>query len=382
MPSVTVFFSGHEQATYPLDKPTVIVGREEGCQIHIDNRSISRQHCAFYAKGNGFLIQDLNSANGTYVNGHKITEHCLVPGDMVIIGKYELRYNEGNTLVLTKPKESSKDAVKDALKNAPHVEEPTESYELWFYAVDGEQKGPVDVATLRRLTREKTIAMDTLVWHAGMPDWIPVSTAPGIMTPEDPPPIQGGMFHSSTPATSPVANQPAPAPKAESNAVAEPQAKENEDLGLPALKKDEGPALNVPPSPAPAPAAPSLGENSGSSLQYSEPERKTCEDLAKFLKYLGYLMLAFGALGVLGFIQVARAGYFSIGIALQVAGVIASGVVALSASVAFERIQKSDGDDRENTAIALRQMLKFVMTEIAIIAAGFAAYILAHLGIL
>jgi len=380
MPSVTVFFSGHEQATYPLDKPTVIVGREEGCQIHIDNRSISRQHCAFYAKGNGFLIQDLNSANGTYVNGHKITEHCLVPGDMVIIGKYELRYNEGNTLVLTKPKESSKDAVKEALKNAPHVEEPTESYELWFYAVDGEQKGPVDVATLRRLTREKTIAMDTLVWHAGMPDWIPVSTAPGIMTPEDPPPLQGGMFHSSTPATSPVANQPAPA-KAESKAAAEVQEKDKEDLELPVLKKDEGPALNLPPAPAPASAAPSPVQNSGGPLQYSEPERKTCEDLAKFLKILGYLMLALGVLHIIEFVQAARASMFSIRIAIQVAAMIASGVVALSASVAFERIKNSDGDDRENTAIALRQMLKYVLTEIAIIAVGFAVYLLAHLGI-
>src|SRR3954469_3245463 len=94
MASVTVFFSGQEQATYPLDKPTMLVGREEVCQIHIDNRSISRQHCAFYAKGEGFIIQDLNSANGTYVNGHKITEHILAAGDMVIIGKYELRFNE------------------------------------------------------------------------------------------------------------------------------------------------------------------------------------------------------------------------------------------------------------------------------------------------
>lgn len=370
MPSVTVFFSGHEQATYPLDKPTIIVGREEGCQIHIDNRSISRQHCAFYAKGNSFLIQDLNSANGTYVNGHKITEHALTPGDMVIIGKYELRYNEGNTLVLTKP---GKDGTKHAPHAVPHTEEPTESYQLWFYAVDGEQKGPVDMGTLRRLTREKTISPDTLVWHAGMPDWIPVSTAPGIMAPEDPPPLQPGMFHSSTPAASPVANAPAPAAKVEAYPVKVETA--------PEPKRDEGPAINLPDtSVAPKPAPASAGDG---KLVFTEAERKTCEDLAKFAKILGILMILTAALGLLGFVRVMLATKgFSIPGALEIAAVIASGVVALSAAAAFERIKNTDGDDRENTAIALRQTLKFVLTEIVVIGLGFAAYVLGMLGIL
>lgn len=367
MPSVTVFFSGHEQSTYPLDKPTVIVGREEGCQIHIDNRSISRQHCAFYAKGNGFLIQDLNSANGTYVNGHKITEHCLSPGDMVIIGKYELRYNEGQTLAHAKAPPKNESA-----KHVPNIEEPTESYQLWFYAVDGEQKGPVDVAALRRLARDHAIAPDTLVWHAGMPDWIPVSTAPGILSPEDPPPVQQGMFQSSSESVAAaVSAPPAEAPKA-APIIATPPV-------LTAHAKPEPPKTPQPEAPVAAPAAPAAVEASAGKLAYTEAERQTCENLAKFLRILGWLMLASAALGILSFL---RSPVFHLPSALQIAAIVASGVLALSASVAFDRIKNSDGDDRENTFIALRQVLKLCTTQIVVIALMFVVYVLAIAGIL
>ena len=59
----------------------MVVGREPSCDIHIDNLGISRNHCAFVTKGEAFLVQDLNSSNGTYVNGQKITERFLNDGD-------------------------------------------------------------------------------------------------------------------------------------------------------------------------------------------------------------------------------------------------------------------------------------------------------------
>jgi predicted component of type VI protein secretion system len=92
MATVTVVFGGQEQKSYPLDRPKLIVGREPTCEIPIDNLGISRQHCAFAQKGDAFVVQDLGSSNGTFVNGKKITEHFLNNDDEVVIGKYTLKF--------------------------------------------------------------------------------------------------------------------------------------------------------------------------------------------------------------------------------------------------------------------------------------------------
>ncbi|HYF51145.1 MAG TPA: FHA domain-containing protein [Planctomycetota bacterium] len=92
MASISIVFGGQEQRTVPLDKPRLVVGREPTCEIHIDNLGISRQHCAFSQRGEAFVVQDLGSSNGTYVNGKKITEHFLNNDDEVVIGKYTLKF--------------------------------------------------------------------------------------------------------------------------------------------------------------------------------------------------------------------------------------------------------------------------------------------------
>ena len=92
MASVTVIFAGQEQKKHPLDRPKMVVGREPSCEIHIDNLGISRQHCQFSTRGEAFVVQDLGSSNGTFVNGRKITEHFLNDADEVVIGKYTLKF--------------------------------------------------------------------------------------------------------------------------------------------------------------------------------------------------------------------------------------------------------------------------------------------------
>ena len=50
----------------------------------------------------------------------------------------------------------------------------------WYYALEGQQRGPVSEAELTRLAGEGVIAPSTLVWHAGLPDWQPWSTLGGV----------------------------------------------------------------------------------------------------------------------------------------------------------------------------------------------------------
>jgi pSer/pThr/pTyr-binding forkhead associated (FHA) protein len=62
------------------------VGRRPDCQVRIPLPSISRAHCQISNEGGQLTIQDLGSANGTYVNDHQITESQIKAGDRVKIG--------------------------------------------------------------------------------------------------------------------------------------------------------------------------------------------------------------------------------------------------------------------------------------------------------
>jgi predicted component of type VI protein secretion system len=96
MAFITVNFGGKEERKVDLNKPRLVVGREPTCEIPIDNLGISRQHCVFIQRGDAYVVQDMTSANGTFVNGKKITEHFLNDSDEVVIGKYQLVFhNEG-----------------------------------------------------------------------------------------------------------------------------------------------------------------------------------------------------------------------------------------------------------------------------------------------
>ncbi|MCX6924516.1 MAG: FHA domain-containing protein [Verrucomicrobia bacterium] len=72
-----------------LDKTTV--GRLEDNAFTIADPSVSSHHCEVLLRGNEVLVRDLNSTNGTYISGGKISESVLKPGQIVRLGQMELR---------------------------------------------------------------------------------------------------------------------------------------------------------------------------------------------------------------------------------------------------------------------------------------------------
>jgi len=74
----------------PLDKDTVTIGRNPGNDINIDNLAISGFHAKLINRGGRFFIEDLNSTNGTFVNGKRISECALNNNDDIVIGKHSL----------------------------------------------------------------------------------------------------------------------------------------------------------------------------------------------------------------------------------------------------------------------------------------------------
>jgi pSer/pThr/pTyr-binding forkhead associated (FHA) protein len=73
-------------------KGDVLIGRGEDCDVRIDNLSVSRKHCQILPKTGFHVICDLGSSNGTFVNGKKVTETRLNPGDVITTGEFTLSY--------------------------------------------------------------------------------------------------------------------------------------------------------------------------------------------------------------------------------------------------------------------------------------------------
>jgi chromosome segregation ATPase len=75
-----------------LGKRTTI-GRTPDNDVHLDAEFISRHHAVALRAGAKTVIEDLNSTNGTYVNGQRVNRRTLKDGDLVTLGKTEFRYS-------------------------------------------------------------------------------------------------------------------------------------------------------------------------------------------------------------------------------------------------------------------------------------------------
>jgi predicted component of type VI protein secretion system len=72
-----------------VDKTTI--GRVEDNTFQIPEPSVSSHHCEVLLRGTEVVVRDLNSTNGTYINGEKITEAPLKPGQVLRLGQIEMR---------------------------------------------------------------------------------------------------------------------------------------------------------------------------------------------------------------------------------------------------------------------------------------------------
>ncbi len=72
-----------------LTSARTVVGRE-GADLVLDDAKISSRHCQIDVMGREFYVRDLDSLNGTYLNGHKIRSSQILPGDSLRVGKSTL----------------------------------------------------------------------------------------------------------------------------------------------------------------------------------------------------------------------------------------------------------------------------------------------------
>ena len=92
MAKLVLSLNGVVQGEYELDRERLTIGRRADNDIPIDNLSVSGKHAMVITILDDSFLEDLGSTNGTYINGKLIKKHALKDGDVISVGKHEMKY--------------------------------------------------------------------------------------------------------------------------------------------------------------------------------------------------------------------------------------------------------------------------------------------------
>jgi len=107
MAKLVILNQGMTGRTFDLNAERTTVGRVEENTFQIADPSVSSRHAEILLRGTELLVRDLNSTNGTFINGDKITEAVLKPSQILRVGQVELKIDDGQPLVASAPTPAS-----------------------------------------------------------------------------------------------------------------------------------------------------------------------------------------------------------------------------------------------------------------------------------
>lgn len=95
MPKLTLLLGRRTMQAYDFKQPSIIVGRDDGADVLIDNPSVSRRHAEIRLGDNGWVVEDLGSSNGTFLRGQKIEgAQSIGLGDEIGFGKFSIIFGK------------------------------------------------------------------------------------------------------------------------------------------------------------------------------------------------------------------------------------------------------------------------------------------------
>src|SRR5438876_975198 len=97
MPRLVLLSEGFTGRNYELKTDKTTVGRLSDNAFEIPEASVSSHHAEILLRGNDVVVKDLGSTNGTFINGEKIEEATLKPGQILRFGMIEMRLDTGQT---------------------------------------------------------------------------------------------------------------------------------------------------------------------------------------------------------------------------------------------------------------------------------------------
>lgn len=108
---------------YPLTTPSVTIGRSLENQIVIQEPAVSRTHIEIRADGDHYVLQDLGSTGGTYVNGKKVDRIVLRSGDSILLSGIPLVFVQNTPQLEERAKKSTGPLIEPAPDNDPTIRE-------------------------------------------------------------------------------------------------------------------------------------------------------------------------------------------------------------------------------------------------------------------
>jgi len=136
MAKLVLSMNGAVQGEFELDQERFTIGRKPENDIQIDSLAVSGKHSMIITILDDSFLEDLGSTNGTYVNGKLVKKHALKDGDVIAIGKHELKYINENafdddedefekTMIIKPGSASAAVAAAQAAENAGAAAAPT-----------------------------------------------------------------------------------------------------------------------------------------------------------------------------------------------------------------------------------------------------------------
>src|SRR5262245_36103838 len=105
MAKLVILSTGLAGRAHELAVEKTTIGRVEDNTFAITDPSVSSHHCEVLLRGSDVVVRDLNSTNGTYINGERTTEAVLKPGAILRLGQIELRLETDTTMAAAANKE-------------------------------------------------------------------------------------------------------------------------------------------------------------------------------------------------------------------------------------------------------------------------------------
>lgn len=197
------------------EKRPLLIGRDGSCDVVVKDTAASRRHARVEPSGDGWVLTDLGSANGTYLNGVRITSSVtLKGGDTFRVGRevYTVQAEEEAT-------ETAFVSVGDLRKNAlgpataavaplpatavaPSTPSPAPERRamppaaatvgrnpraFWLF-LEGERHGPVSETDVAARLLRGELSLDDLAWTEGRADWEPLASFPELLPSASPGP--------------------------------------------------------------------------------------------------------------------------------------------------------------------------------------------------
>jgi hypothetical protein len=161
MPKMIVSIDGVVVKEVQITKERTTLGRRPYNDVVIDNLAVSGEHAVITMAGTEVSIEDLNSTNGTYINGKAVKRHVLQHNDTVEVGKYKIRYSadaaeEFEKTTIFKSSPGGAPTMTPPLASVARAAPPVQAA-VMRTAPDGEVRhGPAGAAAIRVLNGAST----------------------------------------------------------------------------------------------------------------------------------------------------------------------------------------------------------------------------------